>query len=62
MSLARHLMTTASGRARGDSSAQVGIDWAKRLVRLAEQGQRINREELSLARRIVAAARNGEVH
>ena len=62
MTLARHLMTTATGRARGDHSAQVGIDWAKRLVRLAEQGQRVNPDELRLARRIVAAARNGEVH
>lgn len=62
MTLARHLMSTAAGRARGDHSAQVGIDWAKRLVRLAEQGQRVNPDELRLARRIVAAARNGEVH
>lgn len=57
MSLGRDLISKTDGSGRGDLSAQVGIDWAKRLVRLADQGQRVNADELRLARRIVEHVR-----
>ncbi len=53
MSLGRDLISKANGAGRGDISAQVGIDWAKSLVRRAEQGHRVNADELKVARRIV---------
>ena len=57
MSLGRDLISKAYGTGRGDMSAQVGIDWAKRLVRLAGQGQRINADELRTARRLLEHVR-----
>lgn len=57
MSLGRDLMSKSNGTGRGDMSAQVGIDWARRTVRRAEQGLPVNRDELRQARRIVEHVR-----
>lgn len=53
MSLGRDLISKAAGNGRGDLSAQVGIDWAKRTARRAEQGLPVNRDELRTARRLL---------
>lgn len=43
--------------ARLDLSPQFRVDHAKRLVRLAEQGKRINPDELRRARQLLRAIR-----
>lgn len=53
MSLGRDLISKANGKGRGDMSAQVGIDHAKRLVRRAEQGLSVNKVELQAARALL---------
>lgn len=53
MSLGRDLISKANGKGRGDMSAQVGIDHAKRLVRRAEQGLPVNKAELQAARALL---------
>ena len=57
MTWGRELMSKANGEGRGDMSAQVGIDWAKRLVRRADQGLPVNAVELKGARRLLADLR-----
>lgn len=47
----------ASNRA----SAQIGIDWAKRMVKRSNQGLPVSREELRVAKRIVAALAAGQL-
>ena len=57
MSLGRDLMTGAGGRARGDMSAAFGYDHARRLVHRADVLRLpVNRDELSIARRLIAGA------
>ena len=53
MSLSRDLISKANGYGRGDMSAQVGIDHAKRLVRRSEQGLPVNPVELKVARQLL---------
>ncbi len=55
MSLGSDLIAKADGRGRGDMSATFGLDHARRLVHRADvQRLPVNRDELRLARRIVA--------
>lgn len=53
MSMGRDLIAKANGKGRGDMSAQVGIDHAKRLVRRTEQGLPVNQAELKAARALL---------
>lgn len=57
MSLGRDLISKANGKGRGDMSAQVGIDHAKRLVRRADQGLPVNPVELKAARALLRHAK-----
>lgn len=57
MSLGRDLISKANGQGRGDMSAQVGLDHAKRLVRRAEHGLPVNPLELKAARQLLAQYR-----
>ena len=58
MSLGRDLISKANGAGRGDMSAQVGIDHAKRLVHRADvQRLPVNPAELKVARRLIAQHR-----
>lgn len=57
MSLGRDLISKANGQGRGDMSAQVGLDHARRLVRRAEQGLPVNPVELKAARQLLAQYR-----
>ena len=55
MSLGRDLIAKANGQGRGDMGATFGLDHARRLVHRADvQRLPVNRDELRLARRIVA--------
>lgn len=57
MSLGRDLISKANGKGRGDMSAQVGLDHARRLVRRAEQGLPVNPVELKAARALLRHAK-----
>lgn len=51
------LISKASGVGRSDMSAAFGVDWARRIVRRAEDPRlRVNPEELQLARAVLRAA------
>ena len=57
MSMARDLMTSSGGRARGDMSAAFGIDLARRLVYRADVLRLpVNQADLKRARAILRAA------
>lgn len=53
----RDLISKANGQGRGDMSARFGINWARSLVRRADQGLPVNRDELKVARRLLAGLR-----
>ncbi len=58
MSLGRDLIHCANGRGRGDMSAKFGLDLARRLVHRADMLRLpVNRDELKLARRLLAEHR-----
>ena len=58
MSLGRDLISKANGKGRGDMSAQVGIDHAKRLVHRADvQRLPVNPAELKVARHLLRRLR-----
>lgn len=53
----RDLISRPSGQARGDMSAAFGVDWARRIVRRAEDpALRVNQAELQLARAVLRSA------
>ena len=56
----RDLISKANGQGRGDMSAQFGINWARCLVRRADQGLPVNRGELKTARRLLAGLRKAD--
>ena len=58
MSLGRDLISKANGTGRGDMSATVGLDHARRLVHRADvQRLPVNPAELKVARRLIAQHR-----
>ena len=58
MSLGRDLISKANGTGRGDMSAAFGVDWARRIVRRAEDPQlHVNPAELKVARQLLAQHR-----